>query len=197
MRGFLELDMGVLRRGGPISLLEAGGYLIIVNPSEVLAHEDEITIRIKGGRVRVTDQAYTKVLKGSRVRISVEIEGDEVYYYPHPLLFFDRSGARIRTKVRALKRARVVEAYILGRRGSNEEFAEGDILATTEIYYGDKLLIYDVFRGDKSYRSVNVMGKEALLTVYEVSEGEYRFEKFVSDYREIDRLWRAFTGIHF
>ena len=197
MRGYLEYEDGVLKRSGPISLFQADGYLIIANPSEVLAHEDELVIKIKGKFLKVTDQAYTKILKRSNVKISVEIEGEEVYYYPHPTLFYDLSGARINTRIKVGRKARIVEAFILGRRGSNEEFTDGDILAITEVFYRDRLLIYDVFRGDKSYKSKNIMGKEALLTVYEVYDGEYKFDKVITDYREIDRLWRENTGLNF
>lgn len=197
MKGSLEYEDGKIVRSGPVNLLYSGGYLVIVNPSEVLAHEDELTVKIQGKKLRITDQAYTKILKMSDVKVTINIDGDEVDYFPHPVIFYNLSRARIHTRINVRKRGRVVEAFILGRTGSMEEFTEGDALAVTEIYFKDRLLIYDVFRGDKSYKSKNIMGKEALLAVYEIEDGEYKFDKVITDYKNLDKLWREITKIHF
>lgn len=197
MKGSLEYEDGKIVRSGPVNLLYSGGYLVIVNPSEVLAHEDELTVKIQGKKIRITDQAYTKILKMSNVKVTISIDGDEVDYFPHPVIFYNLSRARIHTRINVRKRGRVVEAFILGRTGSMEEFTEGDALAVTEVYFKDRLLIYDVFRGDKSYKSKNIMGKEALLAVYEIEDGEYKFDKVITDYKNLDKLWREITKIHF
>lgn len=197
MKGSLEYEDGKIVRSGPVNLLYSGGYLVIVNPSEVLAHEDELTVKIQGKKMRITDQAYTKILKMSDVKVTINIDGDEVDYFPHPVIFYNLSRARIHTRINVRKRGRVVEAFILGRTGSMEEFTEGDALAVTEVYFKDRLLIYDVFRGDKSYKSKNIMGKEALLAVYEIENGEYKFDKVITDYKNLDKLWREVTKIHF
>jgi len=197
LKGSLEYEDGKIVRSGPVNLLYSGGYLVIVNPSEVLAHEDELTVKIQGKKMRITDQAYTKILKMSNVKVTINIDGDEVDYFPHPVIFYNLSRARIHTRINVRKRGRVVEAFILGRTGSMEEFTEGDALAVTEVYFKDRLLIYDVFRGDKSYKSKNIMGKEALLAVYEIEDGEYKFDKVITDYKNLDKLWREVTKIHF
>ncbi|BCU71618.1 urease accessory protein UreD [Stygiolobus caldivivus] len=197
MKGSLEFDENMIKRNGPLNIFSCNTYLVVTNPSEVLAHEDELIVKISGRDLKITDQAYTKILRKSNVKIVVEVTGDKVDYFPHPIIFYNSSRARLYTKVVVRERAKIIEAYILGRKGSMEEFVEGDILAITEVFYGDKLLIYDVFRGDGYYKSRNIMGKEALLTVYEVEDGEYKFNKIITDYQNIDKTWRDLTGIYF
>ena len=191
MKGFLEVDGHTVTRRGAINAYWSDGLLIIANPSEVLAHEDEIKIIIKADKVKVTDQAYTKILKKSNVKIYTEVIAEEVDFLPHPIIFYDSSNAYIENVIRVEKGARVLEGFILGRGGHGEVFSQGNVKAVTKIYFKNRLLIYDIFRNSKFVNN-------ALLTYYEVnSDGEYNYEKFLLDHNKIDSLWRKYSNIYF
>ncbi|MEJ2776106.1 hypothetical protein DDW09_03030 [Sulfolobus sp. SCGC AB-777_L09] len=191
MKGYLEVNGHIITRKGALNAYWSDGLLIIANPSEVLAHEDEVKIIIRGDNVKVTDQAYTKILSRSNVKIYTEVIGDEVDFLPHPVIFYDGSNAYIENIIRVEKRARVLEGFILGRGGHGEVFNQGNVKAVTKIYFKDKLIIYDIFKNSKFV-------KNALLTYYEVNaDGEYDYEKFLVNHNTIDSLWRKYSNINF
>ena len=191
MKGYLEVNGNIITRKGALNAYWSDGLLIIANPSEVLAHEDEVKIIIRGDNVKVTDQAYTKILSRSNVKIYTEVIGDEVDFLPHPVIFYDGSNAYIENIIRVEKRARVLEGFILGRGGHGEVFNQGNVKAVTKIYFKDKLIIYDIFKNSKFV-------KNALLTYYEVNaDGEYDYEKFLVNHNTIDSLWRKYSNINF
>lgn len=198
LKGLLEVKDKIIKRSGPLSYIESEGLGIIVNPSEVLANEDEINVNIEGKELIITDQSYTKILSNSNVKINYLVSANLLFFFPHPTIFYNNSNVEIYNEIRVGKFAKIVEAYILGRKGHGEDFNKGNIRIITKVYYKDKLLIYDVFRvKDESYKNKNIMGSEALLSVYEVKNGEYEFNKFITTSEKIDTLWRKETSIWF
>ncbi|BFH73999.1 urease accessory protein UreD [Sulfurisphaera javensis] len=198
MRGLLEVKGEIIRRKGPLSYLETNGIGIITNPSEVLANDDEIEILIEKESAKITDQAYTKILSKSNVKINIKISSQILFYFPHPVIFYDKAKANILTEIEISKHGKIVEAYVLGRKFHKETFKDGEITSVTKIYYKGKLLIYDVFKViNENYKSKNIMGSEALLTVYEIKDGEYDFQRYSTTTEKIDTLWRSLTGIWF
>ena len=199
MKGLLEVKNGLIKRNGPLSFFESQGLGILVNPSEVLAKNDEVKIYIERDKGIITDQAYTKILSRSNVRIYVKIIANVLYYFPHPIIFYNKANAKIETEIYINDFGKIVKAYVLGRKFHNEEFKEGDIKSITKVYYKEKLLIYDIFRvKNEDYKSKNIMGSEALLTILDIkNEGEYDFKRLITSSEKIDSLWREETKIWF
>ncbi|BDB98664.1 urease accessory protein UreD [Saccharolobus caldissimus] len=200
MRAYLKVDafsgwIKVIRRG-QLNAYKINDIIIIANPSEVLAHDDELTINVSGENFTLTDQSYTKILTNSNVKVEVNVNAKRLFYYPHPIIFYNKSNASIRTTINVIEYGKIVEGFILGRGGHNEDFTEGNVKAVTEIYNGDSLLIYDVFRiRNENYKSPNVMGKPGIISVFEIKSKEYDFERYLVSYRDLDRKWRDITGI--
>ncbi len=185
MLGYLEVNGGIYRKG-TLNAYRIGKIIILANPSEVLAHDDEIIIKIiaKNNEI-ITDQGYTKILSKSEVKISVEIEGN-FSYIPHPLLFYNEANAEIHNVFKVDKEALIIEAYTLGREGHKEVYKKGKIRAVTEVYSGGELMIYDVFRvNDDDYMNPYVMGNNSLLNIYHVKGKEFEVNRKISNSKEI------------
>ncbi|BDC18875.1 hypothetical protein HS5_17650 [Acidianus sp. HS-5] len=183
--GYLEVNGGIYRKG-TLNAYRIGKTIILANPSEVLAHDDEINIKIlaKDDEV-ITDQGYTKILSKSSVRINVEVEGN-FSYIPHPILFYNEANAEIRSQFKVDKEALIIEAFTLGREGHGEVYKKGKIKAVTEVYSGGELIIYDVFRvNNDDYISPYIMGNNSLLNIYKVRGKEFDVERKISNSKDI------------
>lgn len=162
--------------------------IIIANPSEVLAHDDELRVFIKINNKKITDQAYTKILSNSNVRLEYVIEGSFFTFKTHPILFYNKAKAEIENVFFVKDKATIIESYALGREAHGEKFKEGKIKAKTLIYYNSKLLVFDVYRvTDLSY--LNTIGSSGLIGIYRVFDYEVDIEKFSVSSEDIYERW--------
>jgi len=188
----------VVQSSGVLGAIQIGDKMIVLtNPSEVLANNDELTFDINVRGKILTDQAYTKVLSSSNVKISVNMEMEDSSYFPYPVLFYNNANFEMVTEIRSKGKNSVVEAFILGRRGSGEKFVKGKINAITKIYSEHGLIAYDVFRvNDEDY--LDLIGNDALLTVYYIEDGELAsFTREILSYKDVFKEWSKITGIWF
>ncbi|ARM75409.1 urease accessory protein UreD [Acidianus manzaensis] len=187
MKALLKVENSLIERTGSLNALFLGDTLMIVNPSEVLAHEDEIKISITSNGI-ITDQAFTKILSNSNVRITYEIKGNFLFI-PHPILFYNNARAKIDTTFIVNQKAKIIEAYALGREGHGEKFEKGKIKAITKIYSSDgELLVFDVLRiEDKSY--MKTVGSSGLITTYEIDGKEINIEKIPVNSEDVEEEW--------
>ncbi|MFP3164088.1 MAG: urease accessory protein UreD [Acidianus hospitalis] len=185
MLGYLEVNGGIYRKGS-LNAYRVGKTIILANPSEVLAHDDEIFIKIIARNNEIiTDQGYTKILSNSSVKINVEVEGN-FSYIPHPTLFYNGANAEIHSKFKVDNEALIVEVFTLGREGHGEVFNKGKIKAITEIYSKGELLVYDVFRvNNDDYLNPYVMGNNSLLNIYTVHGREFNVERKISNSKDV------------
>ncbi|AKV73957.1 MULTISPECIES: urease accessory protein UreD [Metallosphaera] len=202
MKGYLEIrdneDSLIIERKGTLNAILTQDLVILVNPSEVLANDDELEYDIEVKRKRVTDQASTKVLSDSNVKIRAKVRLLNSDYLVHPFIFYNRANLLIESDFYVEGSATIVEAYIPGRRATGERFLEGSVKSVTRIYSGDKLLIYDVFRmKDGDYLNPWLMGDECLLTIYTVKDGDFSFSREILPYTKIFRRWTELTNIWF
>jgi len=198
LKSHLVIRNNVVQSSGVLGAIQIGDKMIVLtNPSEVLANNDELTFDINVRGKILTDQAYTKVLSSSNVKISVNMEMEDSSYFPHPVLFYNNANFEMVTEIRSKGKNSVVEAFILGRRGSGEKFVKGKINAITKIYSEHGLIAYDVFRvNDEDY--LDLIGNDALLTVYYIEDGELAsFTREILSYKDVFKEWSKITGIWF
>jgi len=202
LRGYLEVryEKGkfYVYRQGVLNAYLVDGKVMLANPSEVIANDDEIETRVYAdSRVVVTDQAYSKVLSRSRVKVANFFEGKEVLFFPHPIIFYDRANAFFKQTFHLERGGIIVEAFTLGRKGHGEVFKEGKVKVATKVYVEGELKVYDVFRNvDEEYK--RTMGKESLLTVYKV-DGDVEVERIIVPAEELDKEFKKLEsslGLH-
>ncbi|WP_287688857.1 urease accessory protein UreD [Metallosphaera javensis (ex Sakai et al. 2022)] len=202
MRGYLGIrDNGdglIIEREGALNAILTQNLLILVNPSEVLANDDELEYNIEVSRRTITDQAFTKVLSDSNVKIKSRVRLLNSNYLIHPVVFYNRANALMESDFYVEGSATIVETFIPGRRGKGERFLEGNVKSVTRVYIGDKLMIYDVFRmRDGDYLDPWVMGDSCLLTTYHVKEGDFSFSREILPFTKVHQRWSDLTNIWF
>lgn len=202
MRNYLKVRSDgsgtIVERSGVLGVMEVGDVLILTNPSEVLAHDDKLVYHIDVKDKMVTDQSYMKVLRGSHARLHYSVSLKESSFVPHPVIVYNGGNLIMESHFTVRGRARIVEAFLLGRKGSGEKFLKGNVRALTTVRNEERTLIYDVFRvEDSDYMDPNVMGKEGLITVYEIDGQSYDFTRLPLDQSKADSIWRSLSGIEF
>ncbi|AWR96863.1 urease accessory protein UreH [Acidianus sulfidivorans JP7] len=187
MRASLKIRNGIIERTGSLNAILLNDRIIIVNPSEILAHEDEIKISIEANTI-ITDQAFTKIVSNSNVKIQYEVYGN-FSFLTHPILFYDNAIAEIENTFMINQKAKIIEAFALGREGHGEEFKKGKIRAKTKIYSNDgELLVFDVLRvEDSNYK--NTIGSSGLITIYKIDGKESDIEKYSVNSIDINEEW--------
>jgi len=180
-------------REGSLGAFKVHGTIYIVNPSEVLANDDYIDIKISTNN-KITDQAYTKILSNSNIKIKIDISGN-FSYIPHPILFYNKANAEINNEFHVMDKAVIIESYILGRKGYGEIFREGEIKSITKIFSNNKLKVFDIFKvKNEEYRNINLMGKECMITIYKVENDEIDVDKSIVSTEEIEKLLKTLVN---
>ncbi|MEM0290150.1 MAG: urease accessory protein UreD [Metallosphaera sp.] len=188
MKAWLEINGDIVKKSGSLNAFISHDNVIIANPSEVLAHDDELRVFIKTNNKKITDQAYTKILSNSDVKLEYVIEGSFLTFKTHPILFYNRAKAEIENVFFVKDKAIIIESYALGREAHGEKFKEGKIRAKTLIYYNSKLLVFDVYRvTGLSY--LNTIGSSGLIGVYRVGDYEVDIEKISISSEDIYERW--------
>ena len=193
-------ELGIyVKRSGAFSIMKvADNTLIIANPSEVLAHDDQVKVDMDlTGDYKLTDQAFSKVISNSNITLdySVSSKGN-LLFVPKPILFYNNARAKISNTFTISGSARIVEVYILGRSGHGEKFANGKISSVTKIYSEKRELIaYDTFAvEDLSWQDSTLMGENCLLTSYDVENGKVDVEKKLFGYSRLEREAQAYLA---
>jgi urease accessory protein UreH len=186
-----DTGLYVSRSGVLNALLVEKNSVIIANPSEVLAHDDsfEINITLKGN-FQVTDQAYTKILSDSHVKLKYSITSSgSLSFLPKPILIYDDSYSEMVYEFHIDGSARIIETCALGRSGHGEIFQTGKVRSITKIYSRQKLIATDVLLiEDASWKNSNVMGRNCLLTRYDVNNETVDVEKKLFDLSDLDAI---------
>ncbi|WP_054846181.1 urease accessory protein UreD [Sulfuracidifex tepidarius] len=136
MRNYLRVEgedgrVKVTRKGTVNALTSWDGWVIVANPAEVMAHEDELVVEAVG-RMKLTEASFTKVMKDSHVRISYVLEGEGMEVVMRPLLLYDGANCEVTVKARS-DNLLLQETIILGRRYHGEEFTRGKVRSVTEV----------------------------------------------------------------
>lgn len=191
-----ELGIYVKRDGAFNVMKVANNTLMIANPSEVLAHDDQVKVDMDlEGDYQVTDQAFSKVISNSNVVLdySVASKGN-LLFVPKPILFYNGARAKISSIFTIAGSARIVEVYVLGRSGYGETFSNGKISSVTKIYSEkQKLLAYDTFAVENlSWQDSTIMGENCLLTCYDVKNGMVDVEKKLFEFSRLEQETRTY-----
>ena len=190
MKAYLEINnydnKFYIFKEGPLGAFKVNKTIYIVNPSEVLANNDNIEIKIATDEGKITDQAYTKIISKSIVNLRISISGS-FSYIPHPILFYNKANAEINNEFYVSDKAIIIESYILGRKGHGEIFREGKIKSITKIFSRNRLKIFDIFKvKNEDYRNPNLMGKECIINIYKIENDEVDIDKRIVSTEDIE-----------
>jgi urease accessory protein len=161
-----SLDLGFERRGdrtvlatrrhdGPLVLQKPlypeGGevcHAIVVHPPAGMAGGDELELRAKaatGAHALLTTPGAGKWYRSAGPRAAQRLRFDvagALEWLPQETIVFSGARAQLDTEVRLGAHARYLgwEILCLGRTGSGEKFARGELRLSTRVFRDDKLL---------------------------------------------------------
>ncbi len=171
----------MVRSGTVNALVSWDGWVVIANPAEVMAHEDETLVEALGS-LKLTEASFTKVMQGSHVKLRYVLEGERMMAMMKPLLLYDGAECEVSIKARS-DSLFLQETIMLGRRYHGEEFTRGRIRSVTEVRNSKgKLIVYDTMEIKGSeWKDPNFLGGDLVRTTINVKDGEAEVK------REIER----------
>jgi len=166
-------DRIMVKRIGSINALVSwDNWVVIANPSEVMAHEDKTIVEIHGN-LKVTEASFTKVMSDSKVTLEYYVTGEDVVIEMKPLLLYDGASCNVRWKVKS-RNLRLIETVVLGRTHHGEVFRKGSLRSVTEVMDQDGMLkVYDTMEiVDQAWMDPNFAGGNVIKTIIDMKNGE-------------------------